>query len=52
MDASNDHVLDTRLSGPFDQGEYLVWNLSGHVEIRITSLTGNAVVSGIFFGGN
>jgi hypothetical protein len=50
MDASNDQVLDSQLSGPFDNGKYLVWTLTGHVEIRITSLASNAVVSGIFFG--
>jgi hypothetical protein len=33
-------------------GEYLVWEIRGHVEIRITDLAQgqNAVVSGIFFG--
>src|SRR5207244_11639714 len=32
-------------------GQYLVWNLQGHVLYRITTLQAtNAVLSGIFFG--
>jgi subtilisin family serine protease len=45
-------VLDTRSASSFTAGQWLVWNLSGHVVIRITN-TGptQAVLSGIFFGG-
>ena len=52
LDASNT-VLDTRSIGSFTGGIYLVWNLSGHVIIRITNTnpSSNAVLSGIFFGG-
>ncbi|MCU1262350.1 MAG: putative glycosyl hydrolase [Bryobacterales bacterium] len=52
LDASgnvlNTQVLNTNFSG----GVYLVWNVTGHVKLRVTS-TGayNAVVSGLFFGG-
>jgi hypothetical protein len=48
----------TVLSGPvtvsnFSAGEYLTWELTGHVEFVITCLSGpNAVVSGIFFSSN
>jgi hypothetical protein len=52
LDANTGQVLDTQLSGPFHDGEYLVWMLKGHVLIRFTNLANglNAVASGIFFG--
>ena len=62
LDASNPMaVLDTRTiptdpnptSTAFLNGTYLVWNISGHVTMRVTSNGApNAVVSGVFFGGN
>ena len=50
LDTSN-NVLDTRSVSSFASGQYLVWNLSGHVVIRLTNLVGglNAVMSGLFF---
>jgi hypothetical protein len=50
LDASNNAVLDTRTITGFQGGQYLVWNLKGHVTLKVT-LTGgvNAVVSGLFF---
>jgi hypothetical protein len=50
LDASNDALLDTRTISGFQGGQYLVWNLKGHVTLKVT-LTGgvNAVVSGLFF---
>ena len=43
-------VLDTRSAANFVNGQYLVWNLSGHVLINVLqSGPLNAVVSGIFF---
>ena len=48
LDANN-NVLDTRPMTSFVGGKYLVWNLSGHVKIRATALTTNAVIEGIFF---
>ena len=44
-------VLDTRTVSSFSRGVYLVWNLSGHVTVRITNLNApaNAVVGGLFF---
>ncbi len=47
------NVLDTQSASAFQGGQYLVWNLSGHVVVRITNTNGasNAVVSGLFFGG-
>jgi len=48
---ANNHLLDTRMVSGFTGGQYLVWNLSGHVTIRVTNTNpnGNAVVSGLFF---
>jgi hypothetical protein len=45
------NVLDTETASSFQNGEYLSWNLSGQIQIRITCLTGpNAVLNGLFFG--
>ena len=53
LDAGINAVLDTRAVNAFGSGRYLVWQLKGHVLIRITH-TGNpgsnAVISGLFFG--
>jgi hypothetical protein len=51
LDAATGQVLDTRSAASFVGGQYVVWSLRGHVQIRLTTLTGNAVLSGIFFGG-
>jgi len=50
LDTSN-NVLDTRSISSFGGGMYLVWNLKGHVVIRVTNtnLNSNALISGIFF---
>src|SRR5262249_7906988 len=51
LDAATGSVLDTRTVSSFHNGEYLVWNLSGPVKLRITRLAGpNGVLSGLFFG--
>jgi hypothetical protein len=45
-------VLTSETSGSFVGGEYLVFDVSGHVDFQITRVTGaNAVLGGIFFGG-
>ena len=51
LDGNSGAVLDTRNLSNFSGGVYLVWNLRGHVTMKLTN-TGpsNAVVSGIFFG--
>jgi hypothetical protein len=51
-DAAGNSLDSARLISGFSNGAYLVWNLSGHVFIRITntSTKANAVSSGIFFG--
>lgn len=45
-------LLDSRSVAAFNGGKYLVWTLSGHVQIRFTNLANglNTVLSGIFFG--
>ncbi len=44
-------VLDTETLSSFQNGEYLSWNVSGNVTIKVTNLnpSTNAAVSGIFF---
>jgi len=50
MDAVSGNVLDSRSVSAFGNGTWLLWNLSGHVTLRVTATAGsNAVVSGIFF---
>ncbi|MBU1042877.1 MAG: immunoglobulin domain-containing protein [Candidatus Omnitrophica bacterium] len=53
LDAGNQAVLDTQvINTSFDDGIYLVWNISGSVIIRLIKTSGdNAVISGVFFGG-
>jgi hypothetical protein len=49
VDGSTNAVLDSRNISGFAGGDYLIWNISGHVKIQVV-LTGggNAVVSGAF----
>jgi probable HAF family extracellular repeat protein/parallel beta-helix repeat protein len=50
-DATTGALLDTRAANNFGTGQWLVWNISGHVKITVTNAGGlNAVASGIFFG--
>jgi hypothetical protein len=52
LDSVSGAVLDSRSVSAFAAGQYLVWNLTGHVQFRITKNAGsNAVVSGLFFAG-
>ena len=50
LDPTTDAVLDTRSVTAFTNGEYLVWNVRGHISIQITNVPSsvNAVVSGVF----
>ncbi len=51
-DTATGTVLDTRSMSGFTSGEYVVWNVSGNVTVKVSLLAGgNAVVSGLFFGG-
>ena len=51
LDATTSVVLDSRTLSGFNGGQYVVWNLRGHVKLRFTRTGGvNAVLSGVFFG--
>ena len=51
LDGSSGQVLDTRTVSTFSNGTFLVWNVVGHLQFRVTRISGpNAVLSGIFFG--
>jgi hypothetical protein len=51
LDATTGNVLSTETVSNFSNGEYLVWNVSGDIEIKITNLnsSSNAVLNGLFF---
>lgn len=49
IDTGSGQLLDSRTLTGFQGGVYLVWDLSGQVTFRIRALSGNAVLSGIFF---
>jgi beta-glucanase (GH16 family) len=50
-DAATQTVLDSETASAFSQGEYLVWNVKGHVTVQFSLTAGaNAVASGIFLG--
>ena len=52
VDPANGSVLDSRTVSSFTGGQYLVYNVTGHVQFRITDVAGaNAVLNGIFFDG-
>jgi hypothetical protein len=51
LDADTNVQLDSQSIPNFIGGEYLVWNISGHVKITVSRTAGvNAVISGVFFG--
>jgi hypothetical protein len=49
LDAATNALLDSRTLTNFDNGQYLVWTVTGHVVFRVT-LTGgvNPIISGLF----
>ncbi len=49
LDGLSGAVLDSQTLSNFTNGEYLVWDVSGSVQVRVTALVSNAVVSGVFF---
>lgn len=50
VDPSSGRVLDTRRLRVFGIGDYLVWQVRGHVTIQVTNNGSiNAVASGLFF---
>jgi hypothetical protein len=52
VDASSGTILDSRSLSSFEGGEYLVWNVSGHIRIQVTNFQNSStgVISGLFFG--
>src|SRR5262249_25959149 len=53
LDAGTGTALNSQTVASFAGGQYVVWNVAGHVQFRVTNLVGgsNAVISGLFFGG-
>jgi hypothetical protein len=53
IDDATGAVLSTATIADFEDGVYLVWNISGDVTIEVTNLNpaSNAVLSGLFLGG-
>ena len=52
IDTDTGIVLDRQSAYLFEKGEYLSWYISGNVTFKVIgSQAGNAVISGLFFGG-
>ena len=53
IDPGTGNILNSQTVSNFSGGQYLVYNITGHVQFQITNLVGgsNAVISGLFFGG-
>ncbi len=50
LDATSGAVLNSQTISNFSGGDYLTWNISGHVQFQVTTLAGpNAVIDGLFF---
>lgn len=50
-DAANGTVLSSQTIADFSRGVWLVWDVTGRVTINVRAVAGNAVASGLFFGG-
>jgi hypothetical protein len=50
IDATTLNILDTQTLATFNGGVYEVWNVTGHVLLKVTNTSSlNAAVSGLFF---
>jgi hypothetical protein len=50
VDAATGAQLDLRTLSNFTNGVYLIWNVSGNIQVNVTRTGGsNAVISGVFF---
>jgi len=50
LDTRSEKIIDARQASKFTEGKYVVWNISGHVVIRLKHVAGaNAVASAVFF---
>ena len=53
IDDATGALIDTRDISSFQNGVYLAWNVKGNVTLKVTNTSGasgNAVISGLFFG--
>ena len=52
FNAATGALLDSHLIPSYRNGQYLVWDASGHIQIRVTNTAphSGAAVSGLFFG--
>ena len=51
LDPFTGELFHSLVVSNFDQGQYLIWDIRGHVKIQVTRLQGpNAVASGLFLG--
>jgi uncharacterized protein (TIGR03437 family) len=52
IDYATNTLLDSRSISQFNGGQYLVWDVRGHVKITVNKVGGkSAVISGMYFGG-
>ena len=52
VDSATNVLLDSRTISSFNGGQYLVWDVRGHVKLIVNKVGGkSAVISGIYFGG-
>ncbi len=50
LDAATGTLLDSQTLSAFSQGEYLVWDMKGHVRLHFQKVAGsNAILMGLFF---
>lgn len=50
IDATTGTLLDVQTLSGFGEGNYLVWDLKGKIDVRLTRVSGpNALLSGLFF---
>jgi hypothetical protein len=50
LDPLSGRTLDSQTLTNFAQGKYLIWDIGGHVTLRLTKLAGNnSVLMGLFF---
>jgi uncharacterized delta-60 repeat protein len=50
LDGDTGALLNTQTVSGFGSGIYLIWNISGHLTVQLAPNSGNAVLSGFFFG--
>lgn len=48
VDGQSGAILSSEVLTNFMKGVYLTWVVRGHVQVHVTALAGNAVVSGVF----